>query len=50
MKLFLNLLRTYRGNLTPQQYRTIKGQAIAGDIDGATKGLYKLLRKGGGAI
>jgi hypothetical protein len=34
--------------LTKQQYRTIKGQLIAGDIEGATKGLNRLLRKKGG--
>lgn len=35
-------LRDERGNLTPQQYRTIKGQILAGDIKGAEKGLRKL--------
>lgn len=42
----LTELRTnYRKRrITPQQYKTLRGQAIAGDIDGATKGLAKVLR------
>jgi len=31
--------------LTPQQYRTLKGQALHGDVAGAEKGLQRLLRK-----
>lgn len=31
--------------LTRQQKRTLKGQAIAGDIDGATKGLNKIIKQ-----
>lgn len=30
-------------SITAQQYKTIRGQALAGDVDGAAKGLYKLL-------
>lgn len=30
---------------TPQQYRTIKGQALSGNIDGARKGMNKLIRR-----
>lgn len=33
--------------LSPQQYKTIKGQILAGDVMGGRKGLIKLLRKGG---
>lgn len=29
--------------LTPQQYKTLRGQVLAGDPDGAMKGLRKLL-------
>ena len=29
--------------ITPQQYKTIRGQAIAGDLDGAIKGLGRVL-------
>lgn len=30
--------------ITPQQYRTLRGQALAGDVDGAVKGLANVLR------
>ena len=33
--------------LTPQQYRTIKGQILAGSPVGAMKGLERLLQKRG---
>lgn len=33
----------FREKLTKQQYKTLKGQIIAGDIDGAMKGLRKIL-------
>lgn len=39
------LLKESRKYLTKQQYRTIKGQMIAGDMEGAMKGLNRLLRK-----
>lgn len=45
MQSFIKELKTHKGNLSPQQYRTIRGQAIAGDIDGANKGLRKLLKR-----
>ena len=38
-------LKQNKIHLTKQQYRTIKGQLIAGDISGAEKGLNRLLRK-----
>lgn len=31
--------------LTRQQKRTLRGQALAGDIDGATKGLNKIIKQ-----
>lgn len=40
---FMGTLDANKKNLTRQQYLTIKGQAFAGDIKGAEKGLYKLL-------
>ena len=40
---FIALLKFNRPKLTKQQYNTIKGQALAGDIAGANKGLQKLL-------
>ena len=39
------LLKRYKRFLTPQQYKTIKGQAAAGDVAGAMRGLEKLLRR-----
>lgn len=42
---FMRTLKANQKNLTRQQYRTIKGQAFAGDIKGAEKGLYKLLER-----
>lgn len=42
---FMEMLKANKSNLTRQQFRTIKGQAFAGDIKGAEKGLYKLLER-----
>ena len=33
------------GKITWQQYSALRGQALAGDVDGAVKGLAKLLSK-----
>lgn len=41
----LKAIRQHKYMLTKQQYRTLKGQAIAGDHEGALKGLDKLLRR-----
>ena len=43
----INLLKNHKQHLTRQQYSTIKGQCIAGNIDGAIKGLRKILKKQG---
>ena len=42
---FMRKLKNCRQYLSKQQYRTIKGQALSGDIDGAQKGLNSLLRR-----
>ena len=42
---FMKKLKNSRPFLTKQQYRTIKGQALSGDIDGAEKGLNSLLNR-----
>ena len=42
---FMRKLKNSRPFLTKQQYRTIKGQALSGDINGAQKGLNSLLRR-----
>ncbi len=36
-------IKATRHLLTKQQYRTLKGQILAGDADGALKGLRRLL-------
>ena len=38
-------LKYNKGKLTVQQYRTVKGQLLAGDTAGALKGLQKLLEQ-----
>ena len=45
MKLAMMLIRENKNNLTPQQIRTLKGQCRAGDIDGAMKGLHRILNR-----
>ena len=47
--LFLRRLGQYRGKLTAQPLRTLRGQALNGDLDGAVKGLGRMLmeREGG---
>lgn len=39
-------IKACRDRLTVQQYRTLRGQVLAGDGDGARKGLRKLLLAG----
>ena len=41
----LTLLKNYRHRLTSQEYKTLRGQALAGDVDGAVRGLKKILRR-----
>lgn len=36
-------LKTARGKISKQQYKTLKGQILAGDSDGAMRGLQKIL-------
>lgn len=38
-------LKGYRPHLTAQQYRTLRGQVLAGDAEGAMRGLEKLLTR-----
>ena len=44
-KPFLDLLHGYRYRLTHQQLSTLRGQALAGDLDGARKGLKNILSR-----
>lgn len=41
----LLLLKTHSTNLTKQQYKTLRGQVLAGDAMGAMRGLRKILNK-----
>lgn len=41
----LMLLRNTKHRLTKQQYKTIRGQILAGDPDGAMKGLRNVLQR-----
>ena len=42
---FFRELKGSRPNLTIQQYKTIKGQAVKGNIADARKGLHKVLKR-----
>ncbi len=46
-RLILNDLREKHmaGKITWPQYSTMRGQALAGDVDGAVKGLARVLRQ-----
>lgn len=37
-------LKTYRYRLTKQQYKTFKGQILAGDLEGFRKGLFNVIK------
>ena len=39
------MLKENKKRLTAQQYRTIKGQMVAGDVDGALKGMSRCIRR-----
>lgn len=39
-------LNQNKNMLTKQQFKTLKGQAVAGDDMGANKGLIKILQRG----
>ncbi len=41
----LHELKVCKPYLTRQQYRTLKGQAVHGDVAGAEKGLQRLLQR-----
>ena len=44
---FMRELKSNRQNLTAQQYKTIKGQALKCSVADARKGLYKVLGRRG---
>ena len=39
-------VKACQSKLTKQQYKTLRGQVLAGDGNGALKGLRKILREG----
>ena len=41
----IKTLKKYKYKLTKQQYKTLKGQIIHGDIIGFKKGLIKILNR-----
>ena len=43
MKYALGYLLNNKRRLSRQQYKTLKGQILAGDSDGALKGLQRIL-------
>ena len=43
MQAFIAKLYTYKRFLDRQQIRTLRGQALAGDVAGAQKGLDRIL-------
>lgn len=44
INVFLKMLDRNKNKLSSQQYKTLRGQAIRGDVSGAQKGLGRLLR------
>ena len=42
---FMRLLKNHKPTLTRQQYRTLKGQYLSGNEEGARKGFLRLTRK-----
>lgn len=43
VKGFLAVLKQHGGELTRQQMKTLRGQALSGDVDGAYRGLQRIL-------
>jgi hypothetical protein len=43
MEAFLEQLKGYRHLINKQQLKTLRGQALAGNVEGARKGLQKIL-------
>lgn len=41
----LKQLKSYNGRLTYQQFKTLRGQILTGDIDGAMKGLQTIIEQ-----
>lgn len=41
----IKLLERNKHRLTRQQFKTLRGQCLAGDTEGAKKGFYRLMKK-----
>lgn len=46
IKRFFETLEKYRRLLTRQEVKTLRGQALSGDLDGAKRGFAKLISRG----
>ncbi|WP_196809836.1 hypothetical protein [Butyrivibrio sp. MB2005] len=44
---FLRALKKKKNKMSAQEYRTLKGQALKGDINAASKGMSKVVRRRG---
>ena len=44
-EIFLKMLKKYKKQMEPEQFYLLKGQAMSGDLEGARKGLEKILRR-----
>ena len=47
---FLKHLKAYRGILPRHAILTLRGQAISGDVDGAMRGLARMLKNKSGCV
>ena len=46
---FIKRLATYKNRIFPQQLKTLRGQALSGDMAGAQRGLERICKKAGAA-
>jgi hypothetical protein len=42
---FISKLKSYKSILTKQQFKTLRGQVLKGELEAAEKGLGKLLKR-----
>ena len=42
---FIKALKKYRGKLNKQQIKTLRGQALSGNLEGARLGLKKITKE-----
>lgn len=41
----LKLLKSYKGKISKQQYKSFKGQILSGNISGFRKGLFNVIKE-----